>query len=1112
MEGSSNWKPNEQGGDNNANDWRSQLEPDMRKKVILAIVEKLKKYYPTRHQNDLKNTALSFEGKIHGVATDKDDYLRKIKGNIMNFDRKFRTLQSSNVQSGSSVSGTNTPAPAAQALNQVQLVPTSLPCTQTPTSQQWLPENNIQSNINILESSGLPIQASSAAQNLNIQMGDGVHANILPNSIIQIQGREQLLSQQPQSSNYFQNQMDQQLLKEKLCHRNVQPPYMQQQAHQPSLLKQTVQQQLPHQTSLSSIQQSFPQPSALSSPSSGQQNSQFLPRQNQFPAQRVHSSHQQRQMSVPSQEQKRQEREQLFSQLMNDQDTQQNHLTSQQNNGEKQRAFRVSSSQQDNTASFQERPLQNNNMHQQQRLYSHSNNASALPSQQQQYNVHGSSSLGAQGQEVGQSQPMIQQQRQPQHSLQQQQQQLQNRILHQSLDDTQRFQASGSLRQTRNVADQHNQPYQLQPSTSQDSTGKTVNASGGGDWQEETYQKIKALKEKYILVLSTLFQKLSNKLREIDSLPQQRIQHIEKLRASKAMLKLVLVFLNVPRSGITESHRDRFTLYEEQLLRFVKPNQTVSRRPMQQQQQQVHLPPSQTHQTALQSQSGHQVHVSQSLDNRHNGASSSLSGLTTSHTAMPHSLQPRPKMEPKEESNIMISSGHVVLPSLKQNPASNPQPSMFQQKQFHHLPMQRHQKQPQTNHQQLQVPNNEVNDVRMRQQEVNTKAGLLQQHLSPSQRHLAKPMASLNFSPSGSSPQIQNYSSPQLMDQQILPTTFNKTGTSSQSGGSPFVAPSPMTSFAPSPNLGDPENPISVESPASHDYQLQTASQEHPPVTFPPEPNTERPIDRLIKAFQSSSPESLAQSFSEMSSIISLTDRFAGSVQSIGGSKAGLAQDLSGRTRLRLQQGETNPRNKRFKRSITTLPIDITSETDSYKQFSSLESEVDSTASSGSKVNKIEPGCALLQEIIEVNGRLVETVVNICNEDVGPSEVTTGTIVTCSYSPVALCTTFQALYKSGHVSQIQPLRLLVPENYPHSPILIENMPFDSSVEKYEDLSARTRSRFGLSMKEFSEPMSLTEIAQAWDACARAIMAEYAERHGGGTFSSKYGHWETVLRA
>lgn len=287
---------------------------------------------------------------------------------------------------------------------------------------------------------------------------EGVHSNLLPGSQRQIQAREQQQPQQkPQSSNYFQNQMDQQLLKDNMHHGNSRPPYIQQQAQwqQPSLLKQPIQQQLPHQTSLSSIQQSFPQPSALPSPSSGQQNSQLLSRHNQFPAQRLHSSHHQQQMSVPSQEQKRQEREQLINHLMNDQDTQQNQLTSLQNNGEQQAAFRVSLSQQNNNiASFQERPpLQNNNI--QQRLYSHSNNASALPSQQQQYNIHGSSSLGAQGQEVGQSQPMIQQQYQPQHHMHQQQPQ--NRILQQPLDDTQRFQASSSLLQT-----QQSQPYHLQ--------------------------------------------------------------------------------------------------------------------------------------------------------------------------------------------------------------------------------------------------------------------------------------------------------------------------------------------------------------------------------------------------------------------------------------------------------------------------------------------------------------------------------------------------------------------------------------------------------------------------------------------------------------------------
>lgn len=40
MEGNANWKPNEQGGDslaNIANDWRSQHDPGLRKRVIAKM-------------------------------------------------------------------------------------------------------------------------------------------------------------------------------------------------------------------------------------------------------------------------------------------------------------------------------------------------------------------------------------------------------------------------------------------------------------------------------------------------------------------------------------------------------------------------------------------------------------------------------------------------------------------------------------------------------------------------------------------------------------------------------------------------------------------------------------------------------------------------------------------------------------------------------------------------------------------------------------------------------------------------------------------------------------------------------------------------------------------
>ena len=62
----------------------------------------------------------------------------------------------------------------------------------------------------------------------------------------------------------------------------------------------------------------------------------------------------------------------------------------------------------------------------------------------------------------------------------------------------------------------------------------------------------------------------------------------------------------------------------------------------------------------------------------------------------------------------------------------------------------------------------------------------------------------------------------------------------------------------------------------------------------------------------------MAQSVSEMSSVISLSDMIAGLVHTIGGSRARLGEDLSERTRFRVQQGDRHP-TKRFKRSVTAI-------------------------------------------------------------------------------------------------------------------------------------------------------------------------------------------------
>nr|GEY67626.1 mediator of RNA polymerase II transcription subunit 15A isoform X1 [Tanacetum cinerariifolium] len=78
-----------------------------------------------------------------------------------------------------------------------------------------------------------------------------------------------------------------------------------------------------------------------------------------------------------------------------------------------------------------------------------------------------------------------------------------------------------------------------------------------------------------------------------------------------------------------------------------------------------------------------------------------------------------------------------------------------------------------------------------------------------------------------------------------------------------------------------------------------------------------------------------------------------------------------------------------------------------------------------------------------------------------------------------------------HSSPIQPLRLLVPANYPNcSPILLDKFPAE--------------------VRSLSQPMSLKEIAKTWDVCARAVISDYAQQNGGGTFSSKYGGYSSCV--
>ena len=64
----------------------------------------------------------------------------------------------------------------------------------------------------------------------------------------------------------------------------------------------------------------------------------------------------------------------------------------------------------------------------------------------------------------------------------------------------------------------------------------------------------------------------------------------------------------------------------------------------------------------------------------------------------------------------------------------------------------------------------------------------------------------------------------------------------------------------------------------------------------------------------------------------------------------------------------------------------------------------------------------------------------------------------------------------------------------------------------DDLSTKAKSKFSVLLRGLAEPMSLREIARTWDACARKVIAEYAQQAGGGSFSSSYGCWESCVGA
>ncbi|CAH8382345.1 unnamed protein product [Eruca vesicaria subsp. sativa] len=483
----------------------------------------------------------------------------------------------------------------------------------------------------------------------------------------------------------------------------------------------------------------------------------------------------------------------------------------------------------------------------------------------------------------------------------------------------------------------------------------------------------------------------------------------------------------------------------------------------------------------------------------------------------------------------------------------------YQQRQMQQQLLQKQQQQQLQLQARQQGAQSDMNDLSARQG-MNVSRGMFQQHPLQGQRATYPlqqlkqgsqlPVTSPQLLP-GASPQMtQQHSSPQV-DQKFVMSSVNKMGTPLQPANSPFVVPSPSTPLALSPMQVDSEKPSGVSSLSMGNTARQQATGMQsvvqsiaigtPGISASPllqeftsldgnnlNPSAaELPIERLIRVVKSISPQSLSSGVSDMRSVVTMVDSIAGAAPG-NCSRASVGEDLVAMTKYRLQarnfmtqEGVTA--SKKMKRHTTAMPLSVSSlggsVGDNYKQFACSEtSDLESTATSVGKKARTESEHALLEEIKEINQRLIDIVVEISDdedaddtsEEGTASKGCEGTTVRLSFKAVSLSPDLKAHLSSTQICPIQPLRLLVPCSYPNgSPSLLDKI--ETSKEN-EDLSSKAMARFNVLLRSLSQPMSLKDIAKTWDACARTVICEYAQQFGGGTFSSKYGTWEKFVAA
>ncbi|KAL7120166.1 hypothetical protein ACP275_02G106900 [Erythranthe tilingii] len=566
---------------------------------------------------------------------------------------------------------------------------------------------------------------------------------------------QQQQNQNPQQYIYNQ-QLQQHLMKQKLQQGGVPQAIMQQQQNLLQTNQLQSSQQAAMQPSLRQTSASSTIQNQQSTQSMLQQQSQSVLRQQQQQQQQQpqqSSIMHQQQTSMPQHPmlptQQQQQQQQLSGQQPNSANMQHNQLIGQQNSildaQQLQQQQQRIIAQQNNISNMQQQQTinqQNNlsNMHQQQSTGQPNNlpnmhqqqlgpqsNLSGFQQQQMVGMQHGNTTLQTNQQPVHmlqqskvsvqqhqqnmsnmlpnqtqqpQSQPMQQQmmsQMQSQPGQMQQQLGMQQQVNNHPRDMQQRIQTSSPLLQQQTTIDQQKQMLQSQrviPEVPLNSSSQTGNASGG-DWQEEIYQKIKTMNERYFPELNEMCKRMAAKLQQHDALPQQpKNEQLEKLKFLKSLLERLIQFLQTNKNEIQLHHKEKMGGVEKQIVNILnsnRPRKPVSSmqqgqlsqphiHAMQQSQQpqpqisQMHMNEGQMNSQLQQMNVQGSLVTSQqnNMTNMQHNSLSSVSNVSNSRQNMMDTLQPSSNIDPGQ-GNSLNQMQQVAMSSLQQNPVSGPQ-------------------------------------------------------------------------------------------------------------------------------------------------------------------------------------------------------------------------------------------------------------------------------------------------------------------------------------------------------------------------------------------------------------------------------------------------------